>query len=324
MHKKLDCVWRECWRVLKPGALACINIGDATRKVGAHFALYANHARIQTFLLNLGFMSLPAIIWRKQTNAPNKFMGSGMLPPGAYVTLEHEYILIVRKGGLRQFASPSEKASRRASAFFWEERNVWFSDIWMDLKGTTQKLGDHEARKRSGAFPFELPYRLISMFSVKEDRVLDPFLGLGTTMLAAMAAGRNSIGYEIDARLEAALIRQTPQVVDVANRRIGQRLADHLQFVNRRCREKKPLKHTNAPYGFPVVTKQETQLLINALISVTQAQPNLFCALHSDSPQKRSVRPQAQSQTPQRADKPSASPPNRRQNLIAGRQQPLF
>ena len=64
-------------------------------------------------MLSLGFSALPAIIWRKQTNAPNKFMGSGMLPAGAYVTLEHEYILIFRKGAKREFSSPADKANRR-------------------------------------------------------------------------------------------------------------------------------------------------------------------------------------------------------------------
>jgi DNA modification methylase len=119
----------------------------------------------------LGFSALPAILWRKQTNAPNKFMGSGMMPPGAYVTLEHEYILILRKGNKREFTSIKEKQNRRESAFFQEERNFWFSDVWMDLKGTTQNLFDNKATERSAAYPFELPYRLISMFSVKSDTV---------------------------------------------------------------------------------------------------------------------------------------------------------
>lgn len=99
MHKVLDRVWKEVFRVLSPGGFACINIGDATRTLGDNFALYPNHARILNAAQVLGFTALPCILWRKQTNAPNKFMGSGMLPAGAYVTLEHEYILILRKGG---------------------------------------------------------------------------------------------------------------------------------------------------------------------------------------------------------------------------------
>ena len=190
MHSALDEVWSECHRMLRPGGLACINIGDATRKIGGEFRLFANHSRILQKLASLGFSILPDILWRKPTNAPNKFLGSGMLPAGAYVTYEHEYILIVRKGGLRRFSS-ADKARRRRSAFFWEERNAWFSDVWVDLVGTRQLLGnteadDLEARARSAAFPFELAYRLIQMHSLIGDTVLDPFLGTGTTTAAAI------------------------------------------------------------------------------------------------------------------------------------------
>src|SRR5206468_5334175 len=110
------------------------------------FILYPNHVRIASHLVRLGFNPLPAILWRKQTNAPNKFMGSGMFPPGAYVTLEHEYVLIVRKGDKRAFDSEVIRSRRRESAFFWEERNDWFSDVWFDLKGTGQNLVDRDVR----------------------------------------------------------------------------------------------------------------------------------------------------------------------------------
>ena len=176
MHRLLDDVWNEVYRVLKNGGIACINIGDATRTIDDNFSLYQNHTRLMAYLLQLGFNALPAILWRKQTNAPNKFMGSGMLPPGAYVTLEHEYILIVRKGPKREFKTPEEKQMRRQSAFFWEERNIWFSDIWLDVKGASQHLFDNRARRRSAAFPFEVPYRLINMFSVKGDTVRELIL----------------------------------------------------------------------------------------------------------------------------------------------------
>jgi DNA modification methylase len=95
MHMELEAVWQEVWRILKQGGIACINVGDAARTINSRFMLYPNHSRILNQFLKLGFQALPAILWRKQTNAPNKFMGSGMLPPSAYVTLEHEYILIM-------------------------------------------------------------------------------------------------------------------------------------------------------------------------------------------------------------------------------------
>ena len=87
MHQELDEVWKECFRVLKEGGMMCINIGDATRTINKEFKLFNNHTRIVNSCLSIGFTNLPNIIWRKQTNAPNKFMGSGMLPCGAYVTL---------------------------------------------------------------------------------------------------------------------------------------------------------------------------------------------------------------------------------------------
>ena len=140
MNQELDKVWDEVYRVLIPGGIACINIGDATRTIGGNFQLFSNSTRIMNHCLKIGFSALPKILWKKTTNAPNKFMGSGMLPPGAYVTLEHEYILILRKGGKREFKKQQEKNNRQESAFFWEERNIWFTDIWEGLNGVIQKL----------------------------------------------------------------------------------------------------------------------------------------------------------------------------------------
>ena len=170
MHKELDKVWTECYRVMKDGAFLCINIGDATRTIDGEFALYNNNTRIIYACEKIGFTNLPNILWKKSTNAPNKFMGSGMLPCGAYVTLEHEWILIFRKGSKREFKTAVEKTKRRECSFFWEERNVWFSDIW-ELKGVKQKIDKSPTRERNASYPLELPYRLINMFSQKGDVV---------------------------------------------------------------------------------------------------------------------------------------------------------
>ena len=284
MHHVLEPVWKEVYRVLKKGAIACINIGDATRTIRDNFSLYQNHTRIMHDLLKLGFNALPAILWRKQTNAPNKFMGSGMLPPGAYVTLEHEYILIVRKGEKRAFETEAEKQRRRESAFFWEERNIWYSDVWMDLKGTVQNIFDDKARKRSGAFPFELAYRLINMFSVKGDVVLDPFLGIGTSMYAAIAAGRNSIGIEIDENMKGAIGSRIDSVVPHSNMCIQTRIDKHLQFVEEHFKTKGEFKYLNPPYGFPVVTRQELDLFLNPLRSIKIKSATRFEIEYTDKP----------------------------------------
>jgi len=289
MHQELDKVWDELFRVLKKGGIACINIGDATRTINGYFALYTNHSRIHTYMQKLGFSALPAILWRKQTNAPNKFMGSGMMPPGAYVTLEHEYVLILRKGNKKEFITNQEKKLRRESSFFWEERNVWFSDVWMDLKGTSQNLFDNKTRDRSAAFPFELPYRLITMFSIKGDTVVDPFMGIGTTMYAAMAAGRNSVGYEIDTHFRELILSKTNGVASFANKRIVERLNKHLEFVKTQYQSMGKFKHTNIHYLFPVKTSQETDLIINELESVKRADDDSFVVTYSDDPQENFV-----------------------------------
>ena len=260
MHKELDKTWKEALRVLKPGGIACINIGDATRTINGQFQLYSNHSRITRKFKELGFHVLPMILWHKKTNAPNKFMGSGMLPAGAYVTLEHEYILVFRKGSKRVFKTPKEKQLRKESAFFWEERNKWFSDIWFDLTGVPQNIRQLGTRNRSAAFPFELAYRLICMFSVYKDTVLDPFLGTGTTALSCMATGRNSIGFEIDPVFQKQIINQSINALTVLNNKIFQRLTNHIQFIRDFSLKKGEMKYQNLFYKFPVMTRQETLL----------------------------------------------------------------
>lgn len=285
MHKELEPVWDECFRVLKEGGIACINIGDATRKVNGDFCLYSNHSRILQYLLSLGFNAMPDILWRKQTNAPNKFMGSGMLPAGAYVTLEHEFILVLRKGSKREFKKAEDKRNRQESAIFWEERNIWFSDIWMDIKGASQSLSDKKSRSRSAAYPFEVAYRLINMFSVKDDVVLDPFLGTGTTTIAAIASGRNSLGFEIDPGLGDIFSSFKNNIVSFSNEYILSRITRHLDFLENYLKTKGPLKHTNKHYGFPVVAGQEREMLINNLEAVKSLEDNTLAVSYSISPQ---------------------------------------
>jgi modification methylase len=284
MHLCLDGIWQEVHRVLKPGGIACINIGDATRSSDGRFRLFPNHARIILACRGLGFSLLPMILWRKATNAPTKFMGSGMLPPGAYVTLEHEYILILRKGPKRIFSEETEKQNRRESAYFWEERNTWFSDLWFNLPGTPQALMGSRSRDRSAAFPLEIPYRLINMFSVKGDTVLDPFLGTGTTMLAAMCSARNCIGYEIDAAFQPLILKSISVVPDLSADLAGRRLAAHMEFVQLRMNTKNDLKYTNRHYGFPVMTVQEEELILDGVREVRYLSNEYFKVIHAHWP----------------------------------------
>ena len=280
MNKELDSVWKEVYRVLKIGGIACINVGDATRSIKGRFQIYTNHARILNYCLSLGFHALPEILWVKETNKPDKFMGSGMLPVGAYVTLEHEHILILRKGDKREFKKSEQIENRQKSAFFWEERNIWFSDKWRDINGVFQKLNHSKLRERSGAYPIELTYRLINMFSVQGDVVLDPFLGTGTTTLAALSSARNSIGYEIDKNFKDLIEERIKEIKDIANERNEQRIKSHLEFIKRKFPDGGE-KYTNKTYNFPVVSSQETNLAIPKLKEIIKTEEGLFEAEHN-------------------------------------------
>lgn len=275
MHEELGKVWKEVDRVIAPGNIVCINIGDATRKIGGSFQLYPNHSRITYYFEKMGYQVMPLIIWRKETNKPNKFMGSGMLPSNAYVTLEHEYILLFRKGQNRDF-DMKDKQNRHNSAYFWEERNIWFSDIWEDLKGVSQKLNHEDLRERSAAYPFELAYRLINMYSVQGDTVLDPFSGTGTTMLAAMSSARNSIGYELDQKFQKVIDSRLNEILLFSREIVLDRIKKHIQFVEKLRKEKRELKHRSEKYGFMVMTNQEKNIFIPIMEKIEKINNNEF------------------------------------------------
>ena len=209
MHIYLAPVWQETYRVLVDGGIACINVGDATRTINGKFKLFPNHARILEICEKIGFTTLPYILWKKPTTKPTykgkgAFLGSGFLPPNAYVTIDCEFILLFRKGNLRKF--PPKDPQRYGSAFTKPQRDEWFSQIW-SLKGTRQTASELE--RRTAAYPDEIADRLIKMFSIKGDTVLDPFLGSGTTTKVAMQNGRNSVGYELDSNLLSLITRKT-------------------------------------------------------------------------------------------------------------------
>ena len=138
----------------------------------------------------------------------------------------------------------------------------------MGLPGVSQNLNHPDTRKRSAAFPLALPYRLINMFSIKGDTVLDPFLGLGTTMLAAMCAGRNSLGYEIDRELQPIWLQKIAAVPDMAQELIDERLAAHHLFIKERMVSKGDLKYINHHYGFAVMTRQEQELCLDRVTTI--------------------------------------------------------
>ncbi len=191
MHAVLADAWAECHRVLVPGGILAINIGDALRAGPHGFQLWPNHAETLVRAAGVGFSPLPYVLWKKPFNKPNAFLGSGFLPPNAYVTLDCEFILPFRKGRLRRL--PPHDPARAESRFSRAERDRWFSQVWSDVRGAPQRS---TRGGRSGAFPPEIPERLVRMFSLVGDTVLDPFAGTGTAVWAAAALGRRAIGVE--------------------------------------------------------------------------------------------------------------------------------
>ncbi len=191
---ELEKVWRHVYRVLVPGGrLVCV-VGDvcvARREFGRHL-VFPLHADICVMCRRIGFDNLNPIIWHKIANASyevqngSKFLGKPY-EPNAIIKNDIEFILMQRKpGGYRK---PTE-AQRRASMISRSEFDAWFRQIWT-IPGASTK--QHPA-----PFPLELATRLVRMFSFVGDTVLDPFCGTGTTLVAAMRTGRNSIGVEID------------------------------------------------------------------------------------------------------------------------------
>ncbi len=191
---ELTKVWKEVYRVLVPGGrLVCV-VGDvclSRREYGRHLVMPL-HSDITVICRKIGFDNLNPIIWHKISNASfeanngTKFLGKPY-EPNAIVKNDIEFILMQRKpGGYRR---PTEE-QRRLSMINKDDFAGWFRQFWNITGAST--------RHHPAPFPYELAYRLVRMFSFWGDTVLDPFCGTGTTMLAAMKCGRNSIGIEID------------------------------------------------------------------------------------------------------------------------------
>lgn len=275
MHKVLDKTWEDVDRVIIDGGIVCINIGDATKNCDGQFKLFSNHTRIINKFLSMGYDVLPDIHWHKPTNAPNKFMGSGMYPPCAYVTYEHEYILVFRKGGNRKFVN-AEKNIRHNSAYFWEERNIWFSDLW-EIKGTTQKLKKGASRTRSAAFPFELAYRLVNMYSMKYDLIYDPFSGTGTVAKAAIASERNSISVDIDEKLCEQTFDSIFDSIDEINRYIMKRIEKHERTIDVLSKKEKEKLYDAIYHPFKVKTRQEREILFALVSTIISTNHGILC-----------------------------------------------
>lgn len=189
----LNIVWNECFRALGCGCRLCINIGDqfARSAYYGRYKIVPIHTEIIRFCETIGFDYMGSIVWQKPTSmhttGGGKIMGSFPYPRGGIVKIDYEYILLFRKFGK---AMPVSREVMDRSRMSTEEWNEYFSSHWV-FDGARQD-------KHIAVFPEELPKRLIKMFSFVGDTVLDPFMGSGTTALAASKLERNSIGYEIN------------------------------------------------------------------------------------------------------------------------------
>jgi DNA modification methylase len=209
----LDEVWKNCYRALVPGGRLIVNVGDvclSRRKNNGRHTVVPLHASIQEHCKVIGFDNLATIIWHKIANAKYEVAGGGGFlgkpyEPNAVIKNDIEFVLMQRKPG--GYRSPG-KRERVLSIISEENYQLWFRQIWTDLRGTSSP-------KHPAPYPLEFAERLIRMFSFVGDTVLDPFMGTGTTNLACACWGRNSIGIELDA-----------DYFELARRRVGAHGAD--------------------------------------------------------------------------------------------------
>ncbi|RLB04566.1 MAG: site-specific DNA-methyltransferase [Deltaproteobacteria bacterium] len=191
--KDLYRVWKECYRILKPGRRLCINIGDqfARSIIYGRYKIIPLHAEFIAQCEDIGFDYMGSIIWQKKTTMNTtggaNVMGSYPYPPNGMIEIDYEFILIFKKPGKSEKIPKEIKEKSKLSKEEWKE---YFYGHW-NFAGARQI--EHEAM-----FPEELPKRLIKMYTFVGDTVLDPFLGSGTTVKAALNLHRNAIGYEIN------------------------------------------------------------------------------------------------------------------------------
>lgn len=195
---ELDRVWAHCLRALVPGGrLVCV-VGDvclSRRKNAGEHTVVPLHASIQEHCRAMGFSNVAPIIWYKIANAVYEASGNGggflgkPYEPNGVVKNDIEFILMQRKSG--GYRKPSHTA-RLLSVISADNHREWFQQIWTGVTGAS-------TRQHPAPYPLELAERLIRMFSFVGDTVLDPFMGTGTSNLAAAKWGRNSVGVEVDA-----------------------------------------------------------------------------------------------------------------------------
>jgi site-specific DNA-methyltransferase (adenine-specific) len=211
---ELDKVWRACERVLVPGGRVCCVIGDILipRRADGRHRVLPLPSDIQVRSREIGLDNLTPILWFKIGNRTNEAGGGSSgyygkpYQPGAIIKNDHEHILMLRKPGGYRTTPMIQKA---LSILQRNEMDAWMRPVWSDIRGASLRQG-HPA-----PFPAELAERLIRMFSFAGDKVLDPFAGSGSTAMAAIRSGRNSISVEVEEEyLNAATRRAAQEIAD--------------------------------------------------------------------------------------------------------------
>lgn len=193
---ELDKVWKRCFDVLVPGGRLICVVGDvclSRRENGGRHTVVPLHSSIQEQCRKLGFDNLAPIIWHKISNAAYEVEGGSSFlgkpyEPNSVIKNDIEFILMQRKPG--GYRAP-DLSTKLLSVISVENHKKWFQQIWTGVTGAS-------TRQHPAPYPLELAERLTRMFSFVGDTVLDPFLGTGTTAVAAAKWGRNSVGFEID------------------------------------------------------------------------------------------------------------------------------
>jgi len=202
--EKIGEVWKEVYRVLQPGRKAFINIMNLPIRVEDGFKSLNLVGRTIDVCEKIGFIFKRDIIWHK-TNSVKSHFGSYPYPGGILINHMHEFILEFdkpAKKGFNKYAhlTKEQKEQSKLDKEFW--LSIKKSDVWV-----MSPQGSGDRRSHVAPFPYELPYRLIKAFSFVGETVLDPFLGSGTTLLAAIDLKRNGVGYEINPDIAFDTIR---------------------------------------------------------------------------------------------------------------------
>jgi len=203
--EKISEVWKEVYRVLQPGRKAFINIMNVPVRLGkSGFRTLNLVGRTIDIFEKIGFIFKRDIIWHK-TNGVRAHFGTYPYPGGILINNMHEFILEFEKPerkGFDKYAhlTKEQKEMSKLDREFW--LSIKKSDVWL-----MKPQGSGDRRTHVAPFPYELPYRLIKAFSYVGETVLDPFVGSGTTLLAAVDLKRNGIGYEINPEIALEAVK---------------------------------------------------------------------------------------------------------------------